>query len=310
MHDDPNDEFAILSRRTMLTGSLVVGGMLGGMTSGLLGSTPALAGETAKAGLLPREGSIPADAAARAAIVRRVRLRTDSGPVFWYFRGRNYAQQGAKLIPLCELNFGAIGMVTQNPDGSMDVMQYELGFRTAIGTSTRTDQLQNPVTGEMIDVPFVPVGPTHIHYGADNHRQLQPEIGGSKFTVNHKPEDFYHVGDLVCFQTHAEALVETPGRASRRLNDMSMICSPAREALDPQVHFASAFAQGGDVSDYPRWWKMPPGSGTQTLRSIGQKVERLDQMPADWLEMLAKVDPIMATDPMAGLKRETAVYRN
>ncbi len=303
MLPDPNDEFALMSRRMLLGGSLALGAA---------SAMPGLAlGMDAKAApALAREGSIPTDAATRAAIVRRVRLRTDSGMVCWYFRGRNYAQQGAKLIPLCELNFGAIAMVTQNADGSLDVMQYELGFRTAIGSGTRSDQLRNPVTGEMIDVPFVPVGPTHIHYGPDNHRVLQPTIGGSKFTVKHMPEDFYHVGDLVCFQTHAEADVETPGQASRHLNDMSMICSPAAEALNPKVHFASATAHGGDVSDYPRWWKMPAGSGTQTLRSVGKKVEKLSDMPQDWLAMLAASDPLMASDPVAGLARKTAEYRN
>lgn len=302
MLTDLNDEFALLSRRTMLAGGLAIGAA---------GAMPAMAAATADAvSALPREGKIPTDPAIRAAIIRRVRLRTDSGPVFWFFRGRNYAQQGARLIPLCELNFGAIAMVTQNADGSMDVTQYELGFRTAIGTAMRTDKLPNPITGEIIDVPFSPVGPTHIHYGPANERMVQPNIGGSKFTVSHVPEVFYQLGDLVCFQSHSEAMVETPGQTDRRLNDMSMLCSPEREALDPKRHFASAFAQGGDVSDYARWLKMPANAGTQTLRSIGRKVARFADMPADWLEMLAQADPQMAADPLAGLKRATATYRN
>ena len=41
------------------------------------------------------------------------------------------------------------------------------------------------------------------------------------------------------------------------LNDMSMICSPAAEALNPRLNFASATAHGSDVTDYARWWKMP-----------------------------------------------------
>lgn len=303
MLHDPNDEFTLMSRRMLLGGSLALGAAT---------AMPSLAsGMDAKAApTLAREGSIPTDAAARAAIVRRVRLRSDSGMVCWFFRGRNFAQQGAKLIPLCELNFGAIGMVTQNADGSLDLVQYELGFRTAIGSGTRSERLRNPVTDEMIDVPFVPVGPTHIHYGADNHPRLQPMIGGSKFTLTHVPEDFYHIGNLVCFQSHSEALVETPGQSNRRLNDMSMICSPASEALNPQVHFASATAHGGDVSDYPRWWKMPAGAGSQTLRSVGQKVAKVSDMPQDWLAMLAASDPLMASDPIAGLARKTAEYRN
>ena len=93
-----------LSRRTMLGGAGLTGVALTG--SGLLGAAPALAAS------LIREEGIPTDPAARIAMIRRMRLRTDPGIVYWWFRGRNYAQQGAKLTPLCELVFGAVMMFT------------------------------------------------------------------------------------------------------------------------------------------------------------------------------------------------------
>ena len=69
-------------------------------------------------------------------------------------------------------------------------------------------------------------------------------------------------------------------------------------------------AHGSDVTDYARWWKMPPGLGTQTLRSVGQKVRRFADMPSDWIAMVAKADPKMAADPLSVLSREAALYRN
>jgi len=301
MLDDPADEMALMSRRMLLGGGLALGAAA---------TLPAIAMEgTSNAGL-GREAGIPADIASRIALLRRMRLRTDAGPVFWFFRGRNYAQQGANLIPLCELTFGAVMMVNPNADGSMDVTQYELGFRTPLDTGTRADKLRNPITGEMIDAPFAPVGPTTVHYDAQHVLQIPETIGGTRFTLEHVPELFYHVGDQVAFQTHSRARATTAGSADRVLNDMSMICSPAAQALDPKVTFASAMAHGTDVTDYARWWKMPPGSGTQTLRSIGQKVRTYAEMPEDWRAMLAANDPAMAADPIAGLKRKAVEYRN
>lgn len=301
MSIDPADELSLISRRMLIGGAMAMGATM---------AMPALAASAAPESPLPREAGIPADEKSRIDIIRRVRLRTDPGLVFWFFRGRNYAQQSANLIPLCELNFGAVMMVQPNADGTMDVTQYELGFRTAPGSATFAEKLHNPVTGEMVETPFAPVGPTAVHYDARNVLKLPDNIGGSNFTLEHVPELFYHVGDTIAIQTHSRARAMTAGKADRVLNDMSMICSPANEALSSSVHFASATAHGTDVTDYARWWKMPAGSGTQTLRSFGKKVATFAEMPDDWRAMLARFDPVMAADPIAGLRRKALEYRN
>lgn len=301
-HDERDEDMMLFSRRALMGYGMAAGGI----AAGAMAASPALAAGPS----LIRESGIPEDPRARIALIRRMRLRTDAGLVFWWFRGRNYAQQGANLIPLCELIFGAAMKVIPLPDGGMDVVQYELGFRTAIDSGVRTDKLRNPLTGDMIDVPFAPVGPTTVHYTPDHVAQLPSVIGGSKFTVEHVPELFYHIGDTVCFQTHSRALSETPGMSDRRLNDMSMITSPASEALNPKVRCARAFAHGTDVGDYARWWKMPAGLGNQTLRSVGQKETSWAAMPKDWLAMLASVNPAGAKDPLALLGGPEVKYLN
>lgn len=298
---DMNDETLLIGRRAL---------MASGLALGAAAALPAGAAPAAPASGLMREQGVPADPAARSALVRRMRHRTDTGMVFWWFRGRNYAQQGATLTPMCELIFGAMAKVIPNADGSMDLVQYELGFRTAPDSGERAEKLRNPITGDMVDVPFAPVGPSRVHYSADNVVQLPPQIGGSKFTVEHVPELFYRLGDQICFQTHTRAVSMVPGVTDRVLNDMSMICSPAAEALNPRVKFASATAHGSDVTDYARWWKMPPGMGSQTLRSVGQKVRRFEDMPRDWVAMVAKADPAMAANPLSVLERAEATYKN
>ncbi len=298
---DMNDETLLIGRRAL---------MASGLALGAAAALPAGAAPTSPASGLMREEGIPSDPAARSAMVRRMRHRTDTGLVFWWFRGRNYAQQGATLTPMCELIFGAIAKVIPTADGGMDLVQYELGFRTAPDSGERAEKLRNPITGEMVDVPFAPVGPSRVHYSPDNVVQLPPQMGGSRFTAEHVPELFYRLGDQICFQTHTRAVSFVPGAPDRVLNDMSMICSPAAEALNPRLNFASATAHGSDVTDYARWWKMPPGMGSQTLRSVGQKVRRFEDMPRDWIAMVAKADPAMAANPLSVLERAEATYKN
>ena len=291
-----------LDRRTLLAA---------GATASVLATLPGLAmAAPASHGTVVGPDGLPADAATRAAIVRRMRYRADAGMVFWWFRGRSYAQQGATLTPLCGLLFGSMVNVTPRGDGGFDVRQYEIGFRTDLVTGERIEKMRNPLTGEMIDIPFGPVGPSVMAYSADNVPNVPKGMGGSQFAYEHNPETFYRAADTVFLQYHDHTTVTTPGKADRVINDFGMIYSPAAQALNPHVACASAWIQGTDVTDYARWLKMPAGKGTQTLRSIGQKVTRFGDMPKDWLAMVAKVDPKLIADPMSVFKRDQAIYKN
>jgi hypothetical protein len=288
-------DFAALSRRKVIAGGLVA-------ATASLGAFPAMAAD-------PGAPGIPTDAADRARLVRRMRFRTDAGLVCWWFRGRMYGQQGARLIPLCGMLFGSMIKLTPRADGGFDTIQYELGFRTDLATGERIDSLKNPVTGETITIPFAPVGPTRMRFSAENVPEVPAMLGGSKFIYRHTPEQFWRSGDTVFLQYLAESVVQTAGAPDRVINDFGMIYGPAREALDPRVKSASAWIQGTDVTDYARWLKMPAGSGTQTLRSIGAKVSRFEDMPADWIAMVAKADPAMAANPMSIFDRAEATYK-
>lgn len=295
------DEMMLMSRRLLLGGSIAIGAAT---------TFPAFAAGPQATVSAPGQMNIPDDTAQRVRTIRRVRLRTDPGLVFWYFQGRNYAQQGATLTPLCDLKLGSIAMVEPNGDGTMDVTQYELGYRASPGSRTPAEKLLNPITDEMVDTPIAPVGPVRLHYDADNALRLQGDMGSSSLSFEHVPELFYQAGDNVAFLAQTRSRVTTPGKPDRIVNDVTMFCSPASEALDPKVHCASAIAHGSDVTDFARWWKMPADVGTQALRSLGHKVERYAEMPEEWSAVLARVDPLMATDPLAGLKRKSAEYRN
>lgn len=280
----------------MMIGGLVTAGAVATLSAGdALAASPS--------------ATLPADAKARAAIVRRMRFRTDAGVFMWWFRGRTYAQQGAKLIPLCGMVFGSMIKLTPRSDGGFDTVQYELGFRTDYETGQHIEKLLNPITGETVDLPIYPVGPTHLHYSADNVPQVPETIGGSRFTYDHKPELFWEADGTIFMQYQAQSRVETAGASDRIINDFGMIYGPAKSALDPKVRCAPARVQGTDVTDYARWLKMPANSGTQTLRSIGAKVQRFEDMPADWLEIVRKIDPKMHADPMSVFERSEASYK-
>lgn len=300
----PADEFAGFSRRTAMLGALAAG------TFAPMAASAAPAAAHAPAAIDPGAVGIPDDPAKRAAIVRRLRYRTDAGVLMWWFRGRIYGQKGADLFPICGMLFGSMIKLAPRSDGGFDVLQYELGFRTDFETGRKIDRLRNPLTGEMIDIPFAPVGPTRVSYSADNTPTVPTTLGGSMLTYEHKPEQFWTAGDTLFMQYHARSKVETQGKPDRVINDFGMVYGSLAEALDPKVKSARAWVQGNDITDYARWLKMPADApGSQTLRSIGAKVHDFKEMPADWRAAVAEADPAMAADPMSVFSRSQAIYK-
>ncbi len=297
----PVDEFAGISRRSVMLGALA-SGTLAPMAAGAVFAAQG-AGED------PGAVGVPADPVVRAALVRRMRYRTDAGVLMWWFRGRMYAQQGADLTPICGMVLGSMLRLSPRADGGFDVVQYELGFRTDLDSGKRVDRLRNPITGEMLDIVAAPVGPTRMAYSADNTPSVPATLGGSKFTYEHRPENFWTAGNTLFIQYHARSKVETAGKPDRIINDFGIIYGDLATALDPAAKSVPAWIQGNDVTDYARWLKMPAGAGTQTLRSIGAKVHRYEDMPADWRAAVAEVDPAMAADPMSVFTRGEAVYK-
>lgn len=303
MSTDTTGNHLTISRRGILSGGVALTSAAG---LSALPMTASAAPTPASPAPIP---GMPASAAERAAVIRRLRFRVDAGPVFWWFRGVNYAVRDSVLTPICGLLFGSMMQLTPTADGGFDAVQYEVGFRTDPDTGARLEAVRNPFTGEMATVQYSPVGPTRMHYSADNVPQIEENLGGSKLIYEPRPERFYRAGDTVFLQYHAQSRVVTPGRTDRVINDFGMIHGPAASALDPRVTFAPAWIEGSDVTDYPRWLKMPPGMGSQTLRSIGQKVERYEDMPQDWRDMVAASDPQMAKDPLGVFTRPQGTYR-
>ncbi|NBC36346.1 DUF1838 domain-containing protein [Novosphingobium sp. FSY-8] len=291
-----------IDRRALMGGAL-------GMGAGGLALASGIAPANAAAAA-PALNALPTTDAERSAMIRRMRFRTDAGYIWWWMRGETYAQQGAKLTPLFGLLFGSAMKVTPNADGSVDVLQTEVGFRFDLNTGKRLRTFRNPITNEDISIPYTPVGPTKAHYDPNNTLDLPAQVGGAMMQLHHATDRLYRVGEMVAFRTHTAAHVQTEGQADRDVNDLSILFSPAAEALNPKVTNATCWVQGSDVANYARWLKMPQGSGNQTIRTVGQKVTSLSDMPQDWLAMVEEEEPRLAREPEYAFTRAQSPYRN
>lgn len=283
-----------LDRRTLLKGSAL-------SAASLAFTAPGTA--QAKVNIEPEEIQ-----ARKHEIVRRLRFRQDAGYLLWWFKGPMMAQQGADLTPIMELVHCAIGQLEPTSDGGFELMTVEIPFRADLKSGERIKKFFNPMTKEEIDIPFSTIGPSIIKYNAMNELQMPEKIGGSDIEYRAVGEDLYAIGDTIVSTHHGRSKVTTPGKSDRIITEYTTISGPLDRALDPRENFAPATAASSDVTGFARWLQTPAEFGNQSLRAVGQKVERVDQLPAQWLKLLSEVDPELAKNPLKALDRDEAEY--
>jgi len=255
--------------------------------------------------------ALPQSHTERAHVLRKMRFRADSGKVIWSFDGPAYSVVDGVLTPLYRLIHASIMEVEQRADGAMEVMQYEVGFRTDLNTGERLDTLKNPVTGEVVKVPYAPVGPTLLKFDAHNDIDLPEFIGGSRFSLDHKPDRVVLLGDTLMLHYHSQATIETEGKPTKVKNDMGLIHGPAKLALSAAVKNAPAFIHSTDTGAYSGWLNMPEEiSGVQTLRAVGQKVDSVDKLPPAWRKLAQETDPEIVKNPQSVFVRKQMQFKN
>ena len=124
-----------LDRRTFLSTSL---GMLAVPAAGLAMSAPAHAASTSSPTALDP-----------ILLLRKLKLRSDDGLMFWWLQGPKIGQVGATLTPLYTSSVGTIQRVRLLEDGGLELTQLEMLFMLDLETGDALEEWRNPYTGEV-----------------------------------------------------------------------------------------------------------------------------------------------------------------
>ncbi|MET0238326.1 MAG: DUF1838 family protein [Sphingobium sp.] len=237
-------------------------------------------------------------------IYRKLRYRTDSGLLFSWIKGPYMAAIAGDLIPMYAINLGSFQRVTQHADGSFDLVDLEISFRTDVDTGERLSSFRNPVTGETVPVVARPQGPNRLHVSRENEIQISDLPGGPHFDHVHYPVRPFISGRDMVIRDRSHARVTAADGGISMLNEVSTISAPAAIVLDPATTSVETRVQSNDVRSWPAWLNMGDRPGHLALFGNGGKVKRFEDLPGDWLQMLKEVFPAIAADPIAALDRK------
>ena len=284
-----------LDRRSFLSTSL---GMLAVPAAGLAMPTLAqAASESSQAALDP------------ILLLRKLKLRSDDGVMFWWLQGPKLGQVGATLTPLYTSSVGSIQRVRLLEDGGLELTHLEMIFMLDLETGEALDEWRNPYTGEVIPVTFNPVGPITLRYQADNSRVLPTEVGGTPLEATATSYPPIIVGDDVFLRDESVARVFTPGRKTPfEVNDIAIYHGSMRDIADPAVAMGGATVFFGEVTGWQGWMNMGDRPGSLTSRMVGRKCRNYADLPEAWRARLSEVAPRIADDPIGALDRPAARF--
>jgi hypothetical protein len=244
----------------------------------------------------------PANAADARMIYRKLRYRTDDGLLFSWIKGPYMASIDGNLIPIYALNLGSIQRVTQNSDGSFNLIDLEISFRVDVQTGERLKNLRNPITGETVVVGGRGPVPTHLKVSADNEIIIPEVPGQPKYEHEHLPVSIFPLGRAeLAIRDRSHARVTAPDGSVSFLNEVSTISGPRDIVLDPRTTTVNSRVQSNDVRSWPAWMKMGDRPGSLGLFANGGKVSRFEDLPEDWHAMLKVHYPQIAADPIGVL---------
>ncbi len=287
------DQLSVISRRDILGASVALGGL--GLSSAMPKNSSASTG--ADTSFDP------------VSMHRKLRFRTDAGLVFWWLQGVKYGQVGTTLTPLYTNLVGTIQRVQPTADGGFDMTMLEMVIILDVDGRAPLSAWTNPYTGEVLPVSFRPVGPTNIHYRADDSRVTPKELGGAKLESEASIHPPVIVGDDVFMSEVIRARVYRPEREEPfEVNDMSHYHGSLSELVDPEITMASATVSFAEVTGWQSWMKMGSRPGNLTSRTFGRKVSSFDMMPEKWRTLLAEKAPEIAANPAASLDRPAAEF--
>jgi hypothetical protein len=259
-----------------------------------------LAAASGVAGAAPPTEAFPDPAL----LYRKLKYRTDDGPVFWWMRGPKYGVVDAEMTALWTIEVGIISTVAHRPDGGFDTTSLEIIFMTDPTTGARLEQWRNPYTREVLPGRVALVGPTTTRYDRQNGRTLPTTLGGAPLSVVTRRAEPIIVGDDIFVQDEVVARVMSPGRTRPYIvNDISLLQGSVANLASSAVTFGNARVTFAEVTGWQRWLNMGERPGSMTSRTVGAKVERYEQLPARWRAMLAGYAPEIAQDPLGALAK-------
>ncbi|WP_448586969.1 DUF1838 family protein [Thermaurantiacus sp.] len=228
-------------------------------------------------------------------------------PVYGYSRGKVFGLTPGEGLALADYGRrlydyegGSVSRSRRLADGNIETVSRSFLFYTDPETGAYLTQWRNPVTGRLVPVP-----PFRGGISGSVLTPLGPKVSANftmESTVFGRPPrlEFVVMGDQ-CVVSRVAFTRWTPKGATKARTEYTQddwVVATA-DLLDPTLTHLPAASAWTSQTEWQTWLDMPPGTpGAQLWRANGIKTHRLEDLPAGFLEQVARTHPGILTDPL------------
>ena len=272
--------------------------------AGLLGALALLAAacQSEPAALSPQElaesraelETILADPATRSKLIAKVMGSTveDERHAFLKFHIFGYAGDG-NLIPFFSMNNYVIQRWAPGDNSTFEVQHYEVAYYSKFDSDEAISEWENPLTGEVIELPHFVLGPVPRLYG--------PGIGEDPGSFAPDPMNITMIGDRVYVPTltrlaipnalsPAEWGVYSSGPVAY-WDSMLVFSADIRDVLDDEKTHVPAEMHMQNLVSWAPYLKLGQSPGRTMVRAYGQHISGPDDLPQVVRSNLEKYTP-------------------
>lgn len=216
-----------------------------------------------------------------------------------------YGYAGENLIPFFTMNNVIVQKWTPLEEpGVYDLQHYEVAYYSEFDTATPINEWENPVTGEVVDVPHFILGPIAREYTPEGI--IAPGIAPNPLNIS-------VIGDRVFIPTQSIDKVYNPmsgpewgeyaGDPDLYWDSMLTYSADIEDVLDPDKSNAKAEIHMQNMVSWGSYMKMGMRPGRTTVRAYGTHLDSLDDLPPEVRAGLEEYTPaIFNTDEWTELR--------
>jgi hypothetical protein len=228
----------------------------------------------------------------------------DDRLIIWWMTGRRYGVVGAYSTLMYGMEVGMFHRFFRQPDGSFKLAMFELTYYTDLYSDKLLETFPNPYTRETNRVAHVRLGPEiRTQTATGIARPDNSMVKAYASTLG--PAEIR--GADVWIPTDVEATIEFPKPTAPKiiLNHYTTVHGKLSDSTDPDVVSAPADLAFQNILKWEPWMRMGDHPGHMMSRAVGLKMESVDDLPDNYLEMAERVNPKQIADPIATLEKLT-----
>lgn len=250
------------------------------------------------------------DPVKRSDMIVKIMGSTEKQDKYAFLKFHVYGYAGENIIPFFTMNNLIVQKWTPVEPGHYTLKHYEVAYYSEFDSPTPIEQFENPITGEVVDVPHFILGPIHREYTPEGI--IAPGIAPNPLNIS-------VIGNRVFIPTQSTDKVFNPmstpewgeyaGSPDVFWDSMLTFSADIEDVLDPSLSSAKAEIHMQNLVSWNPFLKMGFRPGRTMVRAFGTNIDSLDDLPPEVRDGLNKYTPeIFQTDGWEDVRIDAVEY--